>query len=45
VVLKTLAKLINKRREKNQVSKVKKEIREATMDTIEIEKIIRSYYK
>ena len=42
---KTLAKLIKKNSEKNTVSKVRNEIREAIMDTIEIEKIIRGYYK
>ena len=41
---KTLSRLI-KKREKNQVNKIRNEKGEVTMDNAEIERIIRDYYE
>ena len=42
---KPLATLIKKKRERTQISKIKNEKGEVTTDTIEIQRIIREYYK
>ena len=42
---KHLARLIKKKREKNQINKIRNEKREVTSDIAEIQKIIRDYYK
>ena len=42
---KCLARLIKKKREKNQVNKVRNEKREVTADNAEIQRIIRDYYE
>ena len=42
---KPLARLIKKKREKNQISKIRNEKGEVTTDNEEIQKIIRDYYK
>ena len=42
---KPLAKLIKKKREKNQISRIRNEKGEVTTDNAEIEKIIREYYE
>ena len=42
---KPLARLIKKKREKNQISKIRNEKREVTSDIAEIQKIMRDYYK
>ena len=42
---KPLARLIEKKREKNQVSKIRNEQGEVTTDNAEIERIIRDYYE
>ena len=41
---KPLAILIKKKREKNQINKIRYENGEITMDNIEIQRIIRDYY-
>ena len=40
-----LARLIKKKREKTQINKIRNEKREVTVDTAEIQSIIRDYYK
>ena len=42
---KPLASLIKKKREKNQINKIRNENRELTTDNTEIQRIIRDYYK
>ena len=42
---KPLARLIKKKRERTQISKIKNEKGEVTTDIIEIQRIIREYYK
>ena len=42
---KPLAKLIKKKREKSQISKIRNEKGEVTTDTIEIKRILREYYE
>ena len=42
---KLLARLIKKKREKNQVSKIRNEKGEVTTDNAEIQRIIRAYYE
>ena len=42
---KPLARLITKRREKNQVNKIRNENGEITKDNSEIQRIIRDYYQ
>ena len=42
---KLLARLIKKKREKNQVNKIRNEKGEVTMDNAEIQRIIRDYYE
>ena len=41
----TLARLIKKQREKNQINKIRKENGEITTDNTEIQRIIRDYYQ
>ena len=40
----SLARLIKKKREKNQINKIRNEKREVTTDNAEIQRIIRDYY-
>ena len=40
-----LARLIKKKREKNQINKIRNEKREVTTDNAEIQRIIRDYYE
>ena len=42
---KPLARLIKKKREKNQINKIRNEKGEVTTDTVEIQRIIRDYYE
>ena len=42
---KTKARLIKKKRERTQINKIRNEKGEVTMDTAEIQRIIRDYYK
>ena len=42
---KPIARLIKKKREKNQINKIKNEKGEVTTDNAEIQKIIRNYYE
>ena len=42
---KLLARLIKKKREKNQVNKIRNEKGEVTADNVEIQRIIRDYYE
>ena len=42
---KPLARLIKKKRESAQINKIRNEKGEVTMDTIEIQRITRDYYK
>ena len=42
---KPLARLIKKKREKTQISRIRNEKREVTTDTAEIQRIMRDYYK
>ena len=42
---KTLARLIKKKREKNQINKIRNEKGEVTADSAEIQRIIRNYYQ
>ena len=42
---KTLARLIRKKREKNQINKIRNEKGEVTTDNAEIQRIIRDYYE
>ena len=42
---KPLARLIKKKRERTQISKIRNEKGEVTMDTAEIQSILRDYYK
>ena len=42
---KTLARLIKKQREKNQINKLRNENGEITTDNTEIQRIIRDYYQ
>ena len=42
---KPLARLIKKKREKNQISKIRNEKGEVTTDNAEIQRIIRDYYE
>ena len=42
---KPLARLIKKRREKNQINKIRNEKGEVTTDNAEIQRIIRDYYE
>ena len=41
---KPLARLIKKKREKNQINKIRNESGEITTDNTEIQRIIRDYY-
>ena len=40
-----LARLIKKKREKNQINKIRNDKGEVTTDSVEIQRIIRDYYK
>ena len=42
---KPLARLIKKKREKNQINKIRSEKGEVTVDNAEIQRIIRDYYE
>ena len=42
---KPIARLIKKKREKNQINKIRNEKREVTSDDAEIRRIIRGYYE
>ena len=42
---KPLPRLINKKREKTQINRIRNEKGEATTDTTEIQRIMRDYYK
>ena len=42
---KPLARLIKKKREKNQINKIRNEKGEVTTDNAEIQRIIRAYYE
>ena len=42
---KTLARLIKKKREKNQINKIRNEKRAVTTENAEIQRIIRAYYE
>ena len=42
---KPLARLIKKKREKNQINKIRTEKGEVTTDNAEIQRIIRDYYE
>ena len=42
---KPLARLIKKKREKNQINKIRNEKGEVTMDNGEIQRVIRDYYE
>ena len=42
---KPLTRLIKRKREKNQINKIRNEKRELTTDNAEIERIIRDYYE
>ena len=42
---KSLARLIGKKREKNQMNKIRNEKGEVTTDNAEIQRIIRDYYE
>ena len=42
---KTLARLIKKKRERTQINKIRNEKGEVTVDTTEIQSIMRDYYK
>ena len=42
---KPLARLINKKRERTQINKIKNEKGDVTTDTAEIQSILRHYYK
>ena len=42
---KTLARLIRKKREKNQINKIRNEKGQVTTDNVEIQMIIRDYYE
>ena len=42
---KSLARLIKKKREKNQVNKIRNEKGEVTINNAEIQRIIRDYYE
>ena len=42
---KPLARLIKKKREKNQINKIRNEKREVTTDNAEMQRIIRDYYE
>ena len=42
---KSLARLIKKKREKNQINKIRNEKGEVTADSAEIQRIIRDYYQ
>ena len=42
---KPLARLIKKKREKNQINRFRNENREVTTDTVEIQRIMKDYYK
>ena len=42
---KPLARLIKKKREKNQINKIRNEKVEITIDNTEIQKILRDYYE
>ena len=42
---KPLARLIKKKREKNQINKIRNEKRDVTTDNAEIQRTIRDYYE
>ena len=42
---KPLARLIKKKREKTQINRIRNEKGEVTIDTAEIQRIMRDYYK
>ena len=42
---KPLARLIKKKREKNQINKIRNEKGEVTTDDVEMQRIIRDYYE
>ena len=44
-IFKPLARLIKKKREKNQINKIRKEKGEVTTDNAEIQRIIRDYHE
>ena len=44
-IYKTLARLIKKQREKNQINKIRNENGEITTDNTEIQRIVRDYYQ
>ena len=45
IIDKPLARLIKKKREKNQINKIRNEKGEVTIDNAEIQRIIRDYYE
>ena len=45
ILNKTLARLVKKEREKNQINKIRNEKGEVTTDNVEIQRIIRDYYE
>ena len=45
IIDKHLSRLIQKKREKNQINKIRNEKREITTDNAEIQRIIRDYYE
>ena len=42
---KPLARLIKKKRERTQINKIRNEKQEVTMDTTEIQRLLRDYYQ
>ena len=44
-IYKTLARLIKKKRERTQLNKIRNEKGELAMDTTEMKKLLRDYYK
>ena len=42
---KTVARILRRKRERTQINKIRNEIGEVTMDTAEIQSILRDYYK
>ena len=45
IIDKPLARVIKKKREKNQINKIRNENREVTTDNVETQRIIRDYYE
>ena len=44
-IVKPLARLIKKKRERTQINKIRNEKQEVTMDTTEIQRLLRDYYQ